>query len=297
MDAIPYSTNTGGHSTVGWILLLCLTVNITGPRYVTVGVPVSFECAANCTSAPCKFTMHEGTQASPGNALAFTLHQWKESLTVTCSATDRHTGVSETATKILQVLAGPANVSISGPMPSPTASHIFSCHADCRPLCKYTWRIDDGPWVSDHGNVTDVIPQATNRTLVCKATNTVSGLFAATTRDIPATSGPSEVQIIGPDTMELATRTVFVCLADCLPSCRYTWTVGEHTLRGSKIDIMVDRPLKSVALKCEAQNTVIVKSSTVTKTIWIVDHSMATRPEKRLALLLCACVVSAAILI
>ena len=69
---------------------------------------------------------------------------------------------------------------------TPLASHGYTCHSYCRPSCEYTWRVDDGPWVAGQGNVIGVIPQHldTAKTLMCRATNTVSGLFAAKIQDI-----------------------------------------------------------------------------------------------------------------
>lgn len=83
--------------------------------------------------------------------------------------------------------AGPANVSVTGPnLMNPTVSHTYSCHANCRPSCTYAWRIDKGPWISGHGNVISITPREMDdsKVLICKATNSVSGLFAAATRDI-----------------------------------------------------------------------------------------------------------------
>lgn len=84
-------------------------------------------------------------------------------------------------------LAGPANVSISGPdLMNPTVSHTYSCHAYCRPTCHYTWRIDKGAWIGGQGNVISINPREEDnyKTLVCKATNSVSGMFVAATRNI-----------------------------------------------------------------------------------------------------------------
>lgn len=94
-------------------------------------------------------------------------------------------------THIFLTLAGPANVSISGPnLMNPTVSHTYSCHAYCRPSCNYTWRIDKGAWIGGQGNVISINPREEDdyKTLVCKATNSVSGLFVAATRNIAVAS-------------------------------------------------------------------------------------------------------------
>jgi len=86
-------------------------VIIAGPDYVTVGVPCSYECLANCPSPSCTYTMSVDQLAASGqgNVLAFMLRQWVESLTLSCTSTDDSTGVSVTATKKLQVLGRPTD--------------------------------------------------------------------------------------------------------------------------------------------------------------------------------------------
>lgn len=199
-----------------------LQAEIIGPIYVTVGVPSSFECDANCTA--CAYSMSlDGQNQVQGNVLAFTVDKWTMGLTVSCIVTDEITDLTATVTKRLLVLGiklsffwtskynrfctqafvlhlsytwlmfvfltlvGPANVSISGPeLMSPTATSTYICQASCRPSCSYTWKIDQGPWIGGQPNSLSVHPrEADNITaLTCKATNTVSGLFVSTTRKI-----------------------------------------------------------------------------------------------------------------
>ncbi|XP_056131543.1 uncharacterized protein LOC130108928 [Lampris incognitus] len=273
--------------TGGWV------AQISGPDYVTVGVPCSFTCDAGCpSSSSCTYSMAlDGQRAQGrGNVLAFTLTQWVEALTLTCTAEDDKTGLTETKTKKLQVLAGPANISILGSdLMRPSVSHSYSCHAYCRPSCHYTWRVDKGPWIRSQGNVINITPQEldTAKTIICKASNSVSGLFVAAARNITVTSGASEVRIEGPDYVEVGKRSKFTCVADCTPSCRFLWSVDGQSLRGSEIEMTVERPLKSITMKCEAQNTLTRKSTTVSKTVWTSDFNMAPHADQTTALLLC----------
>ncbi|KAG7220017.1 hypothetical protein INR49_000666 [Caranx melampygus] len=162
-----------------------LNLLITGPDYVTVGVPSSIECEADCLACTYSMSLDGQTAQGQGNALAFTVNSWVEALTVTCTATQDSTGLTATMTKRLQVLAGPADISISGPeVMDPTVSHNFSCHANCRPSCVYTWKTGNGPWISsDQGNTISVTP-VDSKLLICKAANSVSQLFVTTTRDL-----------------------------------------------------------------------------------------------------------------
>lgn len=88
---------------------------------------------------------------------------------------------------VFLTLAGPANVSITGPdLMNPSVSHTYSCHAYCRPSCIYAWKTDKGPWIGGQGNVISITPREmdNSKMLICKATNSVSGLFDTATRNI-----------------------------------------------------------------------------------------------------------------
>ncbi|XP_051248497.1 uncharacterized protein LOC127358947 [Dicentrarchus labrax] len=326
MDNTYISKQNGGHSHLSRLLLLLFVAGlqtvlstdgetpelddddiedqkfnctIFGPDYVTVGVPSSIECAANCPECTYSMSLDGQSAQGQGNVLAFTVNSWAEALTVTCTATDDETKLTATTTKKLQVLAGPANVSITGPeLMNPAVSHTYSCHAYCRPSCTYAWKIDKGPWISGQGNVISVTPREmdNSKILICKATNSVSGLFVAATRNIAVISGPSEIQIKGADVIEMSKKYKFVCTAECLPSCRYVSSVDSQTVRGNVIEMTVDHPFKSVTLKCEAQNTASRKTATASKTIQITgsDRSLSTRPGETSAVLLLAFIVSAA---
>ncbi|XP_044042272.1 uncharacterized protein LOC122871337 isoform X2 [Siniperca chuatsi] len=324
MDNTEISKQNGGHSNfIGLLLLLFLaglqpvlstdgenpeldddegqkiTCIIVGPDYVTVGVPSSVECDSNCPECTYSMSLDGQSAQGQGNVLAFTVNSWVEALTVTCTATDDGAQLTATTTKQLQVLAGPANVSITGPdLMNPTVSHTYSCHAYCRPSCNYAWKTDKGPWISGQGNVISITPQemAKSRLLICKATNSVSEMFVAATRNIDVIFGPSEVQIKGPNVVEIAGKYKFMCTAECLPSCRYVFSVDSQTVRGNVIEITVDHPLKSVTLKCEAQNTASRKTATIIKTVQITgsDPNLSTRPEETSGVLLLAFIISAA---
>lgn len=78
---------------------------------------------------------------------------------------------------------------ISGPqMLTPGQTQRFLCSATCIPSCTYSWVVD-GDSVSGSGD--EVVITApldiTAGTIICKATNTVSGLFATAVRKLSAT--------------------------------------------------------------------------------------------------------------
>ncbi|KAI4878859.1 hypothetical protein NFI96_012045, partial [Prochilodus magdalenae] len=151
---------------------------IYGPDAVTVGVPCSFVCLARC-SPECNYTIRVDDQLVDGNELDFTIEQWEnQTKSVTCTAKNPATGQSDTISKTLQILEGPVNVSISGPLTlTSDETRQFLCTATCRPSCRFTWVVDGEP-VAGFGNEV-VLPsaEAISATLICKATNSVSGLF------------------------------------------------------------------------------------------------------------------------
>lgn len=263
---------------------------IVSPSYVMVGVPSSVTCTSECKS--CTYSMSADVPMVQGqeNSLIFSVKTWKDHLTVSCSVTNGN-GQSATATKKLQVLVGPVNISISGTdLLDPNVSHTFSCHAYCQPSCSYSWKIDQGPWITGQGNVMSVTPREldNSKTLICKATNRVSGMFSAATQDISVLVGPTDLQITGPDIIEVSEKAKFVCSAVCVPSCRYVSSVDTQTVRGNTVELTVDHPLTSVTLTCKAQNTASRKSATTTKTVLIkgAGRSASTRPDVASVLLL-----------
>ncbi|XP_042259726.1 carcinoembryonic antigen-related cell adhesion molecule 2-like isoform X1 [Thunnus maccoyii] len=327
MDNTYRSKQNGGHSNLSRLLLLLflaglqpvlstdtenaepdddddegLKVKIVGPNFVTVGVPSSIECVADCSACTYSMSLDGHSAQGQGNVLDFTLSSWVEALTVTCTVTDEEEDEdpeqTSTVTKQLQVLAGPANVTITGPdLMNPTVSHTYSCHGYCRPSCIYAWKSDTGPWIRGQGNVISITPQMldSSKTLLCKATNSVSGMFVTTARNINVMFGPTEVKIKGPDVIEIEETSKFVCTAECLPSCRYVLSVDSQTVRGNVVEITMEDPFKSVTLKCEAQNTASRKTATALKTVRRKgsDHNLSTRPEETSAVLLLAFVISA----
>ncbi|XP_049892396.1 uncharacterized protein LOC126384969 isoform X2 [Epinephelus moara] len=193
-----------------------ITCKIIGPDYVTVGVPSSIECDANCPACTYSMSLDGQTAQGQGNSLAFTVNSWVEALTVACTATDDETGVTAKATKQLQVLVGPTNVSITGPdLMNPSVSHTYSCHAYCRPSCTYAWRTDQGPWIGGQGNVISITPQEmdNSKMLICKATNSVSGLFAAATRNIAVTWSDRNLSTRPEETSAVLLLTVIISAA------------------------------------------------------------------------------------
>ncbi|CAB1345915.1 unnamed protein product [Coregonus sp. 'balchen'] len=216
-----------------------LELNIVGPDFVTVGVPCSFDCAAQC-SPSCSYNMSIDGQIEQGNELFFTARQWEESLNLTCTARNNDSGRSSTVTKILQVLAGPTNVSITGPaLMIPGAPQSFKCYADCRPSCNYTWGIK-GRWLGGQGNEITVTPEelATSVTLNCKAIN----------------NGPLELNIVGADFVTVGVLYGFECAAQCSPSCSYNMSINGQIEQGNELFFTARQWEESLNLTCTARN-------------------------------------------
>ncbi|XP_021432919.2 uncharacterized protein LOC110500086 [Oncorhynchus mykiss] len=266
-----------------------LELTIVGPDFVTVGVPCSFDCTAQC-SPSCSYRMSIDGQIGQGNELFFTARQWEESLNLTCTARNDDSGRSSTVSKILQVLAGPTNVSITGPdLMTQGAPQSFQCYADCRQSCNYTWGIN-GRWLGGQGNEITVTPEelATSVTLNCKAINSVSGLYDMATRTIPVTYGPLELTIVGPDFVTVGVPCSFDCTAQCSPSCSYRMSIDGQIGQGNELFFTARQWEESLNLTCTARNDDSGRSSTVSKILQVLDDgkSMATQAEQTIDLLL-----------
>ncbi len=81
-----------------------LDFTISGPDYVTVGVPSSVECTSSCFSCTYSMSLDGQSAQGQGNVLAFTVNNWIETLTVTCTLTDDTSQKTTTTTKQIQVL-------------------------------------------------------------------------------------------------------------------------------------------------------------------------------------------------
>ncbi|KAG9280597.1 hypothetical protein AMEX_G3329, partial [Astyanax mexicanus] len=247
-----------------------------GPDAVTVGVPSSIECFAQC-SPECNYTIGFDGQSLEGNELAFTLKQWVSSITVTCTAKNPSTQKSSSISKTLQILEGPVNVSISGPITiTPGESQRFLCSATCRPSCNYTWVVD-GESVAGSGN--EVIikqpKEATAETLVCKATNSISGLFVTAIHKLGSLSkfftGPEGLSFFGPDAVTVGVPSSIECFAQCSPECNYTIGFDGQSLEGNELAFTLKQWVSSITVTCTAKNPSTQKSSSISKTLQILE--------------------------
>ncbi|KAL6473770.1 hypothetical protein MHYP_G00173310 [Metynnis hypsauchen] len=267
---------------------------IHGPDAVTVGVPCSFVCLAQC-SPECSYRVSIDDHSIEHKELAFTLKHWESSKTVTCTAKNSATGSSSTVRKTLYILEGPVNVSISGPHTlTPGETQRFLCTAHCRPFCTYRWVVD-GDSIAGSGDEVVIRPpsEATSGTLICKAVNSVSGLFATailklripsqstdmaekeiftiyqTTADQPY--GPVSLTIYGPDVVTVGVPCSFVCLAQCSPECSYTISVDGQSGEGNELAFTLKQWESSKRVTCTAKNAASGRSSSITKTLQILE--------------------------
>ena len=79
--------------------------------------------------------------------------------------------------------------------------------------------------------------------------------------------GPSNVTISGPGSLEVGVKASFKCIAQCSPSCSYTWSVYGRTMHGSVVDITVNRYVATESFSCEAHNTITGKTATANETL------------------------------
>lgn len=89
--------------------------------------------------------------------------------------------------------------------------------------------------------------------------------------------GPSNIQISGPPMLTFGAKSVFTCLADCYPSCSYSWTVvlEDETFSTAQGDtISVTPPASTVfseTLLCQAEDTVSHLYISTTLNLWVAS--------------------------
>lgn len=81
------------------------------------------------------------------------------------------------------------DVVINGPQVlTPGQTQRFLCSATCIPSCTYSWLVNGDSIFGSGDEVVITAPlDATSGTIICKAINTVSGLFATAVRKLNAT--------------------------------------------------------------------------------------------------------------
>ncbi|XP_062406678.1 hemicentin-1-like [Sardina pilchardus] len=215
------------------------SVEIDGVDVVTVGVLYTFECLANC-SPPCTYTWNVAGKTVQGNKLDFSLHGLSPPQALTCEAKNPMTGKMASFTKTLQVAEGPLNVSIAAPkvLVSGVAS-TFVCSAVCYPSCNYSWYVGDQSWTNSRTLRYTPPPGTTVATVICKAQNTLSGMFVESISDVWMARGPTHITIKGPSSVMVGNTFSYYCFADCVPACNMTWLFEGRALAGDKVTVPV----------------------------------------------------------
>ncbi|KAI7792024.1 hypothetical protein IRJ41_020252, partial [Triplophysa rosa] len=253
-----------------------LDITLWGPDMVTVAIPASFFCFSQCSPA-CLYSITADGRSADTDEITIIIRERLNITTVTCTAKNNITGHTSTTHKTLQVLQGPENVSISGPAYLPVdRSQRFLCSAVCWPSCNYSWTSNGLPR-STSGNQLVVTPSAAVaiETLVCKATNSKSGIFASAVRKLFVTDGPLYTIIRGPDRIQLHSSTMFECLSRCKPSCNYTWTAENQTHHSKIIDVSVESWRESLTLTCTATNIITNSTEVTQKTLSVTENTAA----------------------
>ncbi|XP_046879159.1 hemicentin-1-like isoform X2 [Hypomesus transpacificus] len=175
---------------------------------------------------------------------------------------------------------GPSFVEITGvSIVTVGIPYAFQCSATCSPACTFSWtrgnQTAQGPELRLELQVR-VQPQV----LICVALNPATGESVTVKKTLQVTEGPSDIIISGPDMLSNGQSSTFTCLADCYPSCLYTWTVGSEgqstgvTSEGSSLTITPPSDAMSEKLTCQAQNSVSHLFISKTTSVWV-----ATGPD------------------
>ncbi|KAL7371074.1 hypothetical protein ABVT39_018129 [Epinephelus coioides] len=259
-------------------------VVISGVDIMTAGKLYNFQCSASCYPT-CQFTWTRGNMTSQGPKLSLQLRELQPTLKLTCTAVNPATGASVTSQKMLQVIAGPSNIHISGAaFLSAGAAATFTCSADCPSSCSYSWTVAVGEETINtaQGNTISVAPPANavlSETLICKAQDTVSHLFIYKTLQLPVAS-LSNIAINGDVEVAIGKKYTYECFAFCTPSCTFTWRFLGKTYKGDQLEITVSDYAKWELLTCEAINTLSNATITATMNVTVIDP-FSVRPTSQ----------------
>nr|XP_046153146.1 hemicentin-1-like [Oncorhynchus gorbuscha] len=153
----------------------------------------------------------------------------------------------------------------------PGSKTALQCSALCYPTCTYTW-IYKGRLAEMNASLS-LTPETTmdGGPLSCVAYNSVTNGNSTANTSVVLLDGPSNVTISGPGALEVGVKASFKCIAQCSPSCSYTWSVYGRTMHGSVVDITVNRYVATESFSCEAHNTITGKTGTANETLSVTD--------------------------
>ncbi|CAL8323636.1 unnamed protein product [Lota lota] len=170
--------------------------------------------------------------------------------------------------EIVEAKKGPVGKELTALAGSITA---LQCVADCYPGCSISW-FYNGKMLSRNASIsfTPVTPP-NQAVLRCVAYDplTMKNGSAETTVIVPY--GPVDVTISGSSSLEVGVKATFTCNAACIPACTYTWSLYGSPVKGSSIDITLNRYVATESISCEAQNSVSGKTATVNDTLTVSD--------------------------
>lgn len=107
--------------------------------------------------------------------------------------------------------------------------------------------------------------------------------------------GQSDISIDGENTVTMGKLYTFICFAECIPSCSFTWTYMGKTFQGDQIqlpvmhqgqkpkfashmEITISDYSKTELLTCEATNTVSHATITATTNLTVIGESVILLP-------------------
>ncbi|XP_029617176.1 hemicentin-1 [Salmo trutta] len=153
----------------------------------------------------------------------------------------------------------------------PGSKTDLQCSALCYPTCTYTW-IYKGRLAEMNASFS-LTPETTmdGGPLSCVAYNSVTNDNSTANTSVVLIDGPSNMTISGPGALEVGIKASFKCIAQCSPSCSYTWSVYGRTMHGSVVDITVNRYVATESFSCEAHNTITGKTATANETLSVTD--------------------------
>ncbi|KAG8005821.1 Mitogen-activated protein kinase 12, partial [Nibea albiflora] len=176
----------------------------------------------------------------------------------------------------MQVNYGPSSVQISGvEIVTVGILYSFQCSASCYPTCQFIWI-----WGNETSQDQDLSLQLEElqpaQNLTCIAVNPATGISITVQKTLEIAAGPSNISISGEAFLVPGVVSNFTCLANCYPSCNYSWTIeldGEpfSTAQGNTISVTPPSTAITETLICQVQDTVSHLYISKSLVLWVAN--------------------------
>ncbi|XP_035802261.1 hemicentin-1-like [Amphiprion ocellaris] len=267
-------------------------ISISGDSTVTMGEQYTFICFAQCIP-PCTFIwsymgkifqgdkvqipiLNQGQMPNKESRIEITVSDSSTTESLTCQASNSGTHQTITATKNLTVIDPISVRPSSQALPVADKSFTLQCVGSQNPA-SIMWLKNKQPMMAserisfsvDNSSVTFSPLLQTDDGLYQCVVSEVDTPIKSVGYQMQVDYGPSSVVISGVDVVTVGILYGFQCLANCYPTCTFTWIWGNSTSDGSEFSLKLSELQSAQNLTCTAVNPATRESLTAQKTLQV----------------------------